>query len=368
MKIAIVYSSPYPPEDGIGNYVDRLARTLVNRGHTVHIVTRGNLLPNVDERHGLILHRATFLPIYPFHVDFHRVFVERTLSRIGPDVVHLHSPLAPPVRPDAPVVSTIHTSAVGDARHMDVTGLGSLATKLMTRVSSKRIIAKQLDTSEVVTTVSRTVAEELQHFFGTAGVRVVGNAVDPDEFYPTDDDHSTDQVLFVGRLSYRKGVRDLVDALRYVEPDVICSIVGKGPLREKLERRVKSRSLRDRVEFLGHVSDEELLERYQHASVVVIPSHYEGLPTVLLEAMACGTPCVATSVGGSAEVVDDGKNGVLLEPGRPSKLGAAIARLLENPERRAKLGAAARETVEERFTWETLTGTYVGLYREASEP
>ena len=232
MEVAIVYSTPFPPEEGIGNYVYRLAQRLLSEDHTVHLVTRGGLTPTVEEQSsGLVVHKPTFVPTYPLHVDVHGLFVERVLSKIDPDVVHLHSPLAPAVDPDAPVVSTVHTSAVGDAQHIDVTDLRSLATKLTTRVSSERIIAKQIETSRVVTTVSRTVAEEIEEFFGESDTRVVGNAVNPDEFYPPAGERAAQELLFVGRLSYRKGIEDLVEALSRVEHDFTCSIVGKGPLR-----------------------------------------------------------------------------------------------------------------------------------------
>jgi glycosyltransferase involved in cell wall biosynthesis len=106
---------------------------------------------------------------------------------------------------------------------------------------------------------------------------------------------------------------------------------------------------------------------YQRAAVFVHPAHYEGLPTVLLEAMACGRPVVATAVSGALDVIQPGENGLLVPPRNPSEMAAAILRLLADPAMAERLGRAARHTVEERYSWEKVGSRYLQLYQQLAE-
>jgi glycosyltransferase involved in cell wall biosynthesis len=119
------------------------------------------------------------------------------------------------------------------------------------------------------------------------------------------------------------------------------------------------------VKFLGHVPREELIEAYRACDVFVLPSDYEAFGIVLLEAMACGKPCVATRVGGVSDIVDHGKTGLLVEYGNVQALKEALVSLLGDHELRAEIGAAARRSVGERFDWSAVVSRieaeYAGL-------
>jgi glycosyltransferase involved in cell wall biosynthesis len=252
---------------------------------------------------------------------------------------------------------------------MDQGSLGELLYSLTARVSSRRIIQSQADRSVRVATVATSVADELGKYYGVDDAAVVGNGVNPEEFTPVDARPDEQYLLYVGRLGRRKGIEDLIKAASQVlaEHEVHLKIVGKGPLREKLTEMVRDHGIGDRVDFLGHVERERLVELYQRSTVHVIPSHYEGLPTVLLEAMACGRPVVATAVSGSLDVIEDGVNGVLVPARSPEALATAVDDLLGDPARRDRLGQAARETILAEYTWEAIADEYVRLYREATE-
>lgn len=157
------------------------------------------------------------------------------------------------------------------------------------------------------------------------------------------------QLLFVGRLERGKGLDDLIEALPSI-PSARLTVVGDGVDRARLEALASGRP----VCFLGWKSHAELAEQYRCASVVVLPSSLvEGLPNVVLEAMAFGRPVVATRNGGILDVVQDGVNGALVEPGSPTQLSAAICWLLADNDRLRTLGLAARHTAT-AYAWETV--------------
>jgi glycosyltransferase involved in cell wall biosynthesis len=157
-------------------------------------------------------------------------------------------------------------------------------------------------------------------------------------------------VLYVGRLSEEKGVRDFAEATTGT-PRVV---VGDGPLRRLLPDAV------------GFVPPRELGPYYERAAVVVCPSRREGYGVVAREAMAYGRPVVATAVGGLPEAVEDGVTGILVPPRDPEALRAAIGLLLGDPELRRRRGEAARDVARREFSWEAATKTTLAAYRAAA--
>ena len=150
-------------------------------------------------------------------------------------------------------------------------------------------------------------------------------------------------VLFAGRLAEQKRVDDLlkaVDLLQHVQPDLRTLIVGDGPLRERLEETARAFQLDGRAHFLGHRDDVPRL--MAAADIVVLPSAYEGLPNVVLEAMLLRKPVVATAGPGTTEVVVDNETGLLVPVGNVMLLARAIRDLVRDPARATSLGEAGR--------------------------
>jgi glycosyltransferase involved in cell wall biosynthesis len=170
---------------------------------------------------------------------------------------------------------------------------------------------------------------------------------------------------FVGRLWPQKRVDDLIwgaDILRIAEWPIEVVIVGDGPRRATLERFVESMKMHGVVHFLGKREDARRLMAGFDA--LVLPSAFEGMPNVVLEAMAAGTPVVASRIPGTTEVVEDGKTGLLFEPKRQSDLARKVQRLLEEQGLSQRLAAAAKQVVAERFTVEAMTAGYRTLYEQ----
>ena len=177
-------------------------------------------------------------------------------------------------------------------------------------------------------------------------------------------------LLFVGRLDPQKGIRGLLESMRELSSRASFAgthllFVGHGPSRGEIERFVRDDHLERCVHLLGRRNDVPALMRA--ADCLVLPSLWEGMPNVVLEAMAVGLPVVATAVEGTAELVRDGETGLLVPAGDREALSAAIDAVLCDGESAARRGQSAQDHVSKRFTWEGIAKQYADLYRDLSK-
>ena len=184
-------------------------------------------------------------------------------------------------------------------------------------------------------------------------LRVVHCGVDPAVYTPASrDDDGRFRVLSVGRLVPAKGHGVLLEAAALAARNGVrlhLTIVGDGPRRERLAALARELGIAEHVTFAGAVSQDALPAMFAAADAFCLPSFAEGLPVVLMEAMATGLPAVTTGVMGIPELVRDGENGVLVPPGRADLVADALGRLARDPELRARLGRAGRARVVEAF-------------------
>lgn len=170
-------------------------------------------------------------------------------------------------------------------------------------------------------------------------------------------------VVTLARLSYEKGIDTLIDAattLRRICPNVRLLVLGDGPDREALRRHIYELGLADIITLGGF--HEDVWPALFASDIVCLPSKSEGMPNALLEAMAADRPIVATSVGGIPEALTHEENGLLVPPERPELLANAMGRLLDDAELARRLGQAARDTVETRFTAQQVARAYAHFY------
>jgi glycosyltransferase involved in cell wall biosynthesis len=173
-------------------------------------------------------------------------------------------------------------------------------------------------------------------------------------------------VGLVGRLAWEKGVDLFLEAAAEVLveiPETTFKVVGDGPERAKLERLIDGLNIRESVNLLGR--REDMTSVYASLDVMVSSSRKEGMPMAVLEGMASGLALVATAVGEVPTVVEDGRTGILVPPGDAGQLSAAIIELLHNPEKRRRLGNAARHLIEEEYSATRMTADYLRVYQEA---
>ncbi len=166
-----------------------------------------------------------------------------------------------------------------------------------------------------------------------------------------DADRTGRRLMFIGRLVPRKECAVLLDALAQVLAmgrDATLEIIGAGPERTALERQVAAMGLGRSVRFMGPLDEKGVADALRGADILVVPSSSEGLPVVIMEAMASGLPVIASAIDGIPELVRDGTTGLLVPPRDPVRLAQAIARLIDDPHAARRMGAAGRTLVRAR--------------------
>ncbi|WP_035985010.1 glycosyltransferase family 4 protein [Leptolyngbya sp. KIOST-1] len=221
-------------------------------------------------------------------------------------------------------------------------------------------MARKLADAKGVVTVSDYNLQFLQAQYGPAAARVqrVYNGIDLSQFAYQPPQNRPAKIVAVGRLVEKKGFGDLIAACELLaqgQVDFHCQIVGHGELAEDLQQQIDAAGLQPWVELVGPRPQTELRAIVQGAAVLAAPcvvgrdGNQDGLPTVLLEAMALGTPCVATDVTGIPEVLRHGETGLQVPQHNPVTLAAALGHLLRDSALRVTLAAAARRQIEANF-------------------
>ena len=221
--------------------------------------------------------------------------------------------------------------------------------------------------------VSSSVAVHYEEVLGVGEICVIHNSVDLeaiDRVIPPDTEQAEGGELHVvvpGRLVHEKGHGDFLDALRLLrQRDMFLkvTIAGGGPLHRDLERRIEVEDFADDVSITGLLDFPEMLATMARASIVVIPSRFEGFGLTALEAMALSRPVIATGVGGLTEIITHQKSGLLVAPESPAALADAIERLGRDPDLRSVLAAAGRKSVEARFALPAIADQLRSVYAE----
>jgi glycosyltransferase involved in cell wall biosynthesis len=245
----------------------------------------------------------------------------------------------------------------------------------------RRRLSRAYRDSRSVIAVSRQAADSAQQFYGLAddSVRVIANPVDQamvgeaaNGAAPRRDDRLT--IVCVGRMTEEKGHRDLLSAIELAEsglaqdfPPATFWLIGDGPLKAELEAQWKRVRCRHRVEFLGMVPN--AAPAIAAADALVLPSHFEGMPNVVLEAMALGTPVIATRAGGTVELERDEPTIVWGQPSDPGSLAAAIVQFATDREAAERRVAAARRLIAEHHDVAATTRVIEDLLaRSAARP
>lgn len=238
-------------------------------------------------------------------------------------------------------------------------------------------LRRKLALAAAVVTVSDFNVRYLRETFGASALRIerIYNGVPLHQFSYEPPRHRSVRIVAVGRLVEKKGFRYLIDACAQLAARgsaATCEIIGTGPLEADLRAQVSRLQLDDRVRLMGPQPRSAVVQALRGAAVCVAPciigsdSDRDGLPTILLEAMAVGTPCVATDVTGIPEVIHQGETGLLVPQANPSALADAIDRLLADEHLRVSLATRARQLIERQFDIHTnaarLRDVFVGCH------
>ena len=201
-------------------------------------------------------------------------------------------------------------------------------------------------------------------------IGVIYNGIDTEEFFPTDVKKNPDEftIICVSRVTPRKGIRFLIQAFKILSSKhnhLRLLIVGDGNEKKMLEDLVEDLELKDKVEFAGAVAHNKVLAYYQRANVFVLPSLNEGMSNVMLEALACGLPVVATDTGGTKELLTDELNGLVVKMKDTDDLAEKIEKLILSSELQGKMSLESRKLAE-ALSWGNVASQYFDLYKKIS--
>lgn len=248
-----------------------------------------------------------------------------------------------------------------------MTALGSDINVLPKYYFARKWIEWAAGRAAHITTVSAALTEELKRLgIPETKVTTIRHGVDGAVFRPVKDRQllrrklgmTKTTLLSVGNLVEAKGHGLCVDAVSRLD-DVALYIIGQGKEESPLRQQIASLQLDERVKLIGHLHQKELAEYYAAADVVLLASSREGIPNVLLESMSCGTPVIATNVGGVAEIVTSRNAGLLIEDRSAEAVRCAVNELLRNPPSRDETVAVARN-----FDWESTTTEHLEVFAD----
>ncbi|HEX2039711.1 MAG TPA: glycosyltransferase family 4 protein [Acidimicrobiales bacterium] len=405
LRIAFLAYRGNPHSGGQGVYARHLTRELVALGHQVTVFS-GPPYPELDE--GVELVRVPSLDLYrqpdPFRVPRLRelrswidllefgimctagfpeplTYSLRARKLLRPrrrdfDVVHdnqcMGRGMLGMLDDGWPLVTTLHHPITVD-RRLELAHARTLRRKATLRrwygfVRMQLRVARRLPSVLTVSESSRADAVAEMGVDPTR-LRIVPVGVDDTRFRPL-----PHVPKVPGRLMTTasadvplKGLVPLLEAVAKVrtERPAELVVIGKPRAESRVQETIERLGLEDAVQFVSGVSDERIVELYAEAEVAVVPSLYEGFSLPAVEAMACGVPLVATTGGALPEVAgEDGETALLVPPGDVGALAAAIGEALDDPELRARIGAAGRRRVLERFTWRATAEGTVDAYRD----
>ena len=401
--VVVMVTTSYPrfPGDSVGTFMEPIAKHVAARGHEVHVVAPWHpLITRRPEEDGVRFHFFHYAPLRSLNVFGYAAAMRadvslraaawiaaplalgagwfkamRVAQKRKATVMHGHwvvpgGAMAAAARPALPLVVSLHGSDVFVAERVAV---------------ARRVAARVFRRAEAVTACSADLGRRAVALGAAADrIEVVPYGVDLDRFKPDAEGRRTRRaelgvsdatplVFAAGRLVRKKGFEYLIDALPMViaSPPPVVAIAGAGDLQEELAARARQAGVADRVRFLGNLTQDAVGAWFAAADVAVAPSvrddsgNVDGLPNVVLEALASGASLVTTSAGGIGDVVEADKTGLIVAERNPQALAAAIDALLRDPDRRMRLAREARARVEARYGWPAAAARFEAAYDRA---
>ena len=366
MRIALVSDAYYPHFSGVTEYAHGLATWLRKKGHQVDIITGAYGARDQDYpaiRIGKV-HRIPGLGSFatlPIGIDVPSR-MRSILEQGRYNIVHTNGPIFPDLSffavkyAKTPVVATFHTYSDKGFPFIDI-----IYRKVFSGVNER---------IDVRIAVSIYAAETNKRFV-PGDYEIIPNGVDTERFNPRGEKITwmlnQKTVLFVGRLDKRKGLHRLIEAFRFIKDDAVCVVVGDGPLKQRYINQVNAYGLRKRFVFVGRVSTDKLPAYFRSAYIYTSPATgNESFGIVLIEAMASGTPVVASMIKGYDTVVSNGENGILVRTEVPETYARALDLLLENKNLRKRIIRNGLIDVQEKYSWGVITKRMLKIYQEIS--
>lgn len=401
--VVVMLTTSYPrfPGDSVGTFMEPIAKSVAALGHAVHIVAPWHpLITRGAHEDGVSFHFYRYAPLARLNVFGYAAAMHADVRLRGTALVATPLALAAGWRAARQVARThaatiMHghwvvpsgaiAAAAAPALPLVVSLHGSDVYVAESLAPARRVARAVFGRAGVVTACSRDLADRaVQLGAAPDRVEVVPYGVDVQRFRPDSVarqacrqrlamDDRTCLVFAAGRLVRKKGFEYLVDAVGRVPSSVrvVLALAGQGDLESELRARAGPMVPERRVLFLGNLPQDQVASWMSAADIVAVPSvrddtgNVDGLPNVVLEALASGTVVVTTAAGGIGSVIEDGRTAVVVPQRDAGSLGAAIVRLAADPDVRGALGAAARAMVSARFGWIETARRFEATYARA---
>ncbi len=293
--------------------------------------------------------------------------VIQLLKQIQPmyDIIHLQNLLIQPLIA-SDIASRVYDESVVITVHNPPSWNKMKIERRLTRILLTR--------AKAIISVSRWVDRKIEKYIpGEVSRYIIYPGVDTNRFSPETSSNlgqvelkikNKKVILFVGRLVRIKGIITLIEAIAQINlKDVVLLICGEGELLQKLRLMINDLGLNDKVIFVGKVSNDVLPKYYAISDVCVIPSLFESLGMVALEAMSMGKPVIASNVGGLPEIIEHNNNGLLVEPGDSSSLAESITKVLSDKNLADRLGLNARRKAVSCFSINNMLQQTANVYK-----
>jgi glycosyltransferase involved in cell wall biosynthesis len=398
--VVVMVTTSYPrfPGDSVGTFMEPIAQSVAARGHEVHIVAPWHpLVARPPEEHGVRFHFYRYAPVRSLNVFGYAAAMRADVSLRGAAYVAAPLALAAGWRAARTVArryeaTMMHghwvipggiTAALAAPRLPLVVSLHGSDVYVAETFAPARIAARRtFRAAGFVTACSDDLAQRAVAL-GADPTRIetIPYGVDAARFVPNASLRSArrhelgvgEQVplcVAAGRLVRKKGFEYLIDAIARV-PGVVLALAGDGTLARELQDRARTAGVAERVRFLGNQSQDRVGDYFAAADIICVPSvrddsgNVDGLPNVVLEALASATPLITTAAGGIGRVVEDGRTAIVVPERDAAAIGAAIAKLVANARLGAEMGRAGRALVQARFGWAEAAARFEEAYARA---
>lgn len=355
MRIAILLPYWNPPHfhGGISRVIFELRKRWLAKGHTVHLYS-ANTTTNEEE--------GTFhvpVPRMPLRTVLVNCYLHFTKKLEPYDIVFPQSAIQCLFVDKKKCFPYIHTlSAIEDTQSWRLWRRLFPFIETVALKDIKKCLVLSDDSTKLLTQEHNIPREVI--------IKTI-NGVDPERYKPQQNDTENVKIFTAGRFIDRKRISLLIKAIPLVlqhDQNIELSIAGTGPLAAKLKELTSQLSLENHVRFLGQLNQDKMLAEYQHSDIFVLPSASEGMPMVVLEAMACGLPIIISNFSSADELVINGKNGYILKNDSEEELSQLLTDIIRNQELRYAMGQASRECILKHFSWEYVSANIENMLIE----
>lgn len=392
MKICRITSEFVPPWSGLGSGPYELSIAQANFGHDVTVITKhSDGCDLIDNEAGITIYRVKvkhnlffgFLAAIKFlFLNFREKF----------DVVHGHGDstlilllFKKLLRLKVPIVSSVHIVRKSQDKAIkkiskkwvsnNYFGIKALEALETIKCCKRDLFYEKLylKLSDILAVVNSNLAEEIKNEYGISGnVKVIFNGVNTANF--TDNrktkgysENGQYSLLFVGVLNGRKGEFDLIRAMKIIVEsyaNIRLIIAGDGSARKAAIEMSCALGLEKHINFIGNIEPARLRDYYLKCDLFILPSYSEGLPKVILEAMASGISVIASDIPAHQSIIRNNVNGFMFKTGDVDNIAALVSDVLGNPEIRGKIATNGRSLVLSKFTWDAVSKRLNSIYEE----